>query len=400
MTLLDPEHTVQVSPSTATAISVVRAWIAGEHNVCIVTAPIGTGKSHFLRAATGAFADAIIMPPAGGSDCTNFLVQLKNSSRRRVIADDLDLFPKKLREDVIRLAGESNHSLLGSMKEIDGRTTSLIKKSFADDVVRVTLESLGSRSGDLEIFVSRWAEENGFQPEPASVRECTEFCRRSALPQGFRTVISFLSSLSEESRWHFSGPLQAADAASAYNQATSPPPSRPTLLVEGYTDRLYLEWLLKDLPAAEQVEVRDCGGATLVASETITLRNLGRACVAVLDSDSIGLGLRKQLKEFGHQVASVPTQAVDLPPRAYEHVKEVAEIEDLLPVGRIEEFLRSRECSPELEIRTPTGVRYVISEEDKTALAQWFLQEVGRHEVPKLKAFLDQALELLAKVHR
>lgn len=189
--------------------------------------------------------------------------------------------------------------------------------------------------------------------------------------------------------------LPAADAASAYRQATSPPPTRPTILVEGYTDRVYLEWLLQGLPTVPVVEVRDCGGASRVAEQAIALRNQGRICVALLDSDNIGKHFRKQLVEFGHPVVAVPVDAVCLPKSAYDHVQHVAEIEDLLPASIVERFLNSEQRQPELEIRAPTGVRYVIGESDKHDLAQWVVEEVERQAVPRLGAFLKEALALL-----
>ena len=143
------------------------------------------------------------------------------------------------------------------------------------------------------------------------------------------------------------------------------------------------------------VEVRDCGGATIVAGQTIALRNQGRPCVAVLDSDVIGKQLRHDLVKYKHPVALVPIKAVNLPQSAYDHVQQVAEIEDLLPVSFIEEFLSSRHRQAELEIRAPTGVRYVISEKDKGDLARWIVEDKDQKAVPSLSAFLKEALNLL-----
>jgi hypothetical protein len=214
------------------------------------------------------------------------------------------------------------------------------------------------------------------------------------MPQGLRTVDGFLGNLVGVG-WNFSGTLPAADAASAYRQATLPPPMRPTLLVEGYTDRVYLEWLLQGLKSSSLVEVRDCDSAKNVAEQTIALRNQGRPCVAVLDSDVIGKDLRAQLVKFRHPVVCVPLDAVNLPQSAYDHVQQVAEIEDLLPVPLIEEFLSSQQRHAELEIRATTGVRYVISKQDKRDLARWVVEEADRQAVPKLAAFLEEALDKL-----
>jgi hypothetical protein len=63
--------------------------------------------------------------------------------------------------------------------------------------------------------------------------------------------------------------------------------------------------------------------------------------------------------------------AVDLPKSAYDHIQQIAEIEDLLPLAIIEQFLTVTKRQPELEIRSPTGVRYVIGESDKRELAAW-----------------------------
>ena len=133
----------------------------------------------------------------------------------------------------------------------------------------------------------------------------------------------------------------------------------------------------------------------MVAEQVIALRNQGWLCVAVLDSDKIGKRLRKQLVEFRHPVVAVPVDAVNLPKSAYDHVQHVAEIEDLLPVSIIERFLSSGQRRPEIEIWAPTGGRYVIEESDKRDLAQWVVEEMERQAVPKLAAFLKEALTLL-----
>ena len=94
-------------------------------------------------------------------------------------------------------------------------------------------------------------------------------------------------------------------------------------------------------------------------------------------------------------MVAVPVDAVNLPKSAYDHVQHVAEIEDLLPKSVLEQFLSNEQRQPELEIRSPTGVRYVIGESDKRDLTQWVVEEVERQAVPKLAAFLKEALTLL-----
>ena len=284
--------------------------------------------------------------------------------------------------------------LLASMTELSSRTHSLLLAKCANAIF-VSLEDPASRTEDVRAFIARWIPLNGLTAEGNAVQDCTAFCCASGLPQGFRTVEDFLVKLAD-SGWGFFGTLPAADAASAYRQAISPLPKRPTILVEGYTDRVYLEWILRGLPSAPAVEVRDCGGARMVAERAIALRNQGSLCVAVLDSDNIGKRLRKQLVEFRHPVVAVPVDAVNLPKSAYDHVQHVAEIEDLLPVSVLERFLSSEQRRPELEIRAPSGVRYVIGEYDKRDLAQWVVEEVERQAVPKLAAFLREALKALS----
>lgn len=393
MSLLDPEHTVQASPSMAAAVASVRSWIAGVPGTCVVVASVGAGKSHLLAAARQEVVDAAVMPSADGSDCTDFIALLKSGSGRAVIADDLDKFSKGLREEVIKLVAASGHLLLASMTVLSARTRGFLLAKCPDAAL-VSLDDPASRHEDVEAFIERWIPLNGLTADRLVVRECANFCCASGLPQGLRTVDGFLAGLAGAG-WSFSGALPAADAASAYRQAIAPPPTRPTLLVEGLTDRLYLEWLLKGLPSSFPVEVRDCGGASIVAEQAIALRNQGRPCVAVLDSDVIGKRLREQLVGFRHPVVSVPIDTVNLPKSAYEHVQQVAEIEDLLPVSTIEKFLSSRQRQPELEIRAPTGVRYVIGEQDKLDLARWVVEETEREAVPKLAAFLREALNLL-----
>ena len=335
----------------------------------------------------------VVMPPPDGTDCRMFVEALRSNSGRPVIADDLDKFPKGLREEVIKLVATFEHSLLASMTELSSRTHRVLLAHCRDTIV-LRLEPPASRAEDVEAFIAHWIRLNGLMVPGNAMRDCTAFCCASGLPQGFRTVDAFLSELTG-SGWDFSGVLSPADAASAYRQAIAPPPTRPTILVEGYTDRVYLEWLLQGLPSIPDVEVRDCYGANGVAEQAIALRNQGRLCVALLDSDNIGKRLRKQLVGFGHPVVAVPVDAVNLPKNAYDHVLNVAEIEDLLPTSILERFLSGERRQPTLEIRTPTGVRYVLGEADKRDLAQWVVEEVERNAVPKLTAFLKKALARL-----
>lgn len=393
MTLLNSEHTIQASAAMVEAVASLRVWIGAASSAFLVVGSTGAGKSHLLSSAVGDMVDPVVMPPPDGSDCSQFVEVLRSGTGRLVVADDLDKFSKGLREDVIKLVAASGHALLASMTELSSRTRGLLQAKFADAIV-VSLEDPASRAEDIRAFIARWILLNGLTTEGNAVRDCTAFCCASGLPQGFRTVEDFLARLAG-SGWGFSGTLPAADAASAYRQAISPPPTRPTILVEGYVDRVYLEWLLRGLPSVPAVEVRDCGGARMVAEQAIALRNQGSLCVAVLDSDNIGKRLRKQLVEFRHPVVAVPVDAVNLPKSAYDHVQHVAEIEDLLPVSVLERFLSSEQRRSELEIRAPTGVRYVIGESDKHDLAQWVVEEVERQAVPKLAAFLKEALTLL-----
>lgn len=393
MSLLDPEHTVQESPSMSAVVASVRAWIAGDPRTCVVVASEGSGKSYLLKAARYEVGDPLVMPAANGGDCTEFLARLKYEQGRAVLADDLDRFSKEIRERVIDLVAESSHMLLASMTKLNDRTKNLLCARCPDGLL-VFLDDLASRPQDVEMFVERWVSLIGLTGNRVGFGDCAKFCCASGLPRGFRTLQGFLDALAGAG-WSFEGPLPAADAASAYRQATAPPPTRPTILVEGYTDRLYLEWLLQGMPSPPVVEVRDCGGATIVAEQAIALRNQGRSCVAVLDSDVMGKELRASLSKFRHPVVSVPVEAVNLPKSAYDHVQQVAEIEDLLPVTFIEEFLRLQDRQAELEIRAPTGARYVISETDKRDLARWIVEDKDRDSVPRLAALLREALKML-----
>lgn len=393
MSLLDPEHTVQASPAMAAAVASVRRWVGGQPSACVVVAAAGSGKSHLLTAARNELEGPLVMPPADGSDCAEFLALLKSGRGFAVVADDLDKFSKGLREEVIKRVAAGGHSLLASMTELSGRSKGLIEAK-CPDAKFVHVGAPASRPEDVQAFVELWLQINGLASDPIGTGECAQFCCASDLPHGLQTVDSFLRALAQ-SDWAFSGHLPAADAASAFRVATSPPPKRPTLLVEGYTDRMYLEWQLRGLAGPPDVEIRDCGGATIVAEQTIALRNQGRRCVAVLDSDPIGKQLRTDLRRYGHPVASVPVECTNLPKSALDHVQQVAEIEDLLPAEMVQTFLAGHGRQPELEIRWSAGVRYVIGEGDKRDLAVWVVEEHDYDAAPKLAAFLKQALEML-----
>ena len=377
----------------AEAVASMRAWLGTPRGACLVVGSTGVGKSHLLNSAVGDMADFIVMPPPDGSDCSQFLDTLRAGAGYLVVADDLDKFAKGLREEVIKLVAKFGHVLLASLTELSVRNRRILNAKYSDVIV-ITLTDCESRKEDVRAFIDRWIELSGRRANENAVRECTAFCCASGLPQGFRTIEAFLEELARFN-WEFSGTLPAPDAASAYREATSPPPTLPTILVEGYTDRVYLEWLLQGLPSTPAVEVRDCGGSKKVAEQVISLRNQGQPCVAVLDSDPIGKQYCKQLSAFRHPVVAVPVEAVNLPNSAYNHVQRVAEIEDLLPVSIVKQFLSSEQRQPELEIRAPTGVRYVIDNSEKRDLALWVVENVERESVPQMTALLDDLLTLL-----
>lgn len=393
MTLLTPEYTIQASPSMVLALASIRLWIDAGGGACLLVGPPGAGKSHLLTSAAQTVAKPLVMPKPDGSDCSHFIESIRSCSSRRVIADDLDKCAKRLSEEVIKLAAQRQHQLLAATTEASSRMLSIFRTQYPK-VEIVSLEDTAFRGEDISEFIERWLSMNKVAFEDGAVAECADFCCASGLPRGFWTVESFLTHLAK-SGWEFQGRLSAASAASAWREAISPPPTKPTILVEGHTDRVYFEWLLRGLPSPVEIEVRDCEGASVVAEQAIALRNQGRICVAVLDSDAIGKRLCKQLVDFRHPVVSVPTDAVNLPKSAYDHVHQIAEIEDLLPVATIERFFELVKRQPELEIRAPTGVRYVIGASDKRELASWVVEEVEREAVPKLAALLAEALEKL-----
>ena len=393
MTVLDAEHTIQASPVMAGAVASLHSWISGETTVCVVVAPTGAGKSHLLSATARTCMDALVMPPADGSDCTVFLDGLRSGNRRQVIADDLDKLPKKLCEEIIKRVALNRHQFLASVSELTERLRNFLSAKWSELVV-VTITNPSSRAEDVGLFVARWLESQQAGADECALSDCARFCTNSDLPNGFRTVDAFLTGLAENG-WDFSGPLRASDAAGAYYVATKPPPSKPAVLVEGYTERIYFDWLLASILSIPAVEVRDCDGASNVVQQAISIRNQGRSCVSVLDSDDIGKEKARQLKEYGHPVVLVPVTALSLPMSAFDHVKKVAEIEDLLPVDMVERFLCECGKQPELEIRSPNGVRYVIGEAEKRTLAKWVVKEADRESVPKLFKLLAEALSHL-----
>ena len=393
MTPLDAEHIIQASDVMETAVASVQLWISGKAQACVVVGPTGAGKSHILSAAARTCTDALVMPPADGTDCTDFVEELKSRTGMQVIADDLDKFPKKMCEDIIKNVALCRHQFLVSFSVMSKRHKNLLSAKW-DDAFFVTITDPSLRPEDIEVFVERWLLSQAISPSRRAVSDCSRFCYHSDLPDGFRTVETFLKGLSDNG-WDFTEPVQSWALADAYRLATAPPPSKPVVLVEGYTERVYFEWLLAGTSPAPAVEVLDCDGASNVVVQAISARNQGRHCVSILDSDLIGKDKSRQLKDYGHAVVSVPVDALNLPKSAFEHVKEVAEIEDLLPVHIVEEFLRENGLQPELVIRAPTGVRYVIDKNDKRTLANWVVENCERDKVQKLFELLVNSLKLL-----
>lgn len=389
MSLLSPEYTVQTSAEMKKALESIHAWIAGEKKACIVVGPPGSGKSHLLNSTAQELIDPLFMPPHG-SDCSVFINQIKLSSAKHVIADDLHLFAKALSKDVINYASKSNLPLLASVTTLPSYILGSLKKCYPDFNV-IDLTDTRSRHEDVLAFLLLWTSINGIDADEQTLKECSDYCCASVLPKGFQTVEKFLEQMAE-SGWEFQGPLPSVMAASAYREATLPPPTKPVILVEGYSDRVYFEWLIKGFSSSPDVEIRDCDSATNVMEQSIALRNQAKPYVAVFDSDDIGRKFADDLKKNQHPVVLIPLTAVSLPDSAYDHVKRVAEIEDLLPVEIVEKFLNTSNRKPELEIRSPIGVRYVIDKSDKRALALWVVDNVECSKVPKLSDLLKSAL--------
>ncbi len=194
MSLLDPGHTVQISSSMSAAVASVRSWIGETPSTCVIVAAVGAGKSHLLTAVGHEVADAVVMPPPDGSDCTDSIALLKSRSGLSVIADDLDKFSKGLREELIRLVVASDHSLLASMTELSTRTRNLLLAKRPDTAL-VFLDDLVSRPQDVEAFVESWIVLNCLTGDLVAIQECAKFCCASGMPEGFRTVDGFLGGL-------------------------------------------------------------------------------------------------------------------------------------------------------------------------------------------------------------
>ena len=393
MSLVRAEQTIQASEARSAAVAGLQSWLGGQPRACVLVGPPGSGKSHLLASAEREVEGPIVMPAPTGGDCAIFLAAVASGSECVVIADDLDRFSKGLRESVIKNSAGQRHRLLVAVTELSSRTQSILKSGY-EDLKIMRLENPASSIEDMRDYTSLWLRLSSIEASRQAIQDCVECCAASGLSRGYWTLGAFLAALSDAG-WQFQGPLSAARAASAYREASSPPPDRPTILVEGYTDRVYFEWLLKQAAPTSDVQVRECDGASKVVEQAIALRNQGSRCVAVLDSDEIGKRLRKQLDDFRHPVIGVPLDALGLPKSAFEHVLQVAEIEDLLPVETVEQYFLVFGQQPELEIRAQKGVRYVVGEADKAKLANWVVEEFARDDVPKLAAFVGEALRKL-----
>jgi hypothetical protein len=253
----------------------------------------------------------------------------------------------------------------------------------APTVLRLT--SLQDRSEDVREFLRRWLMAQGFAQWPEKdLGDIVELITSPRLLRGFVDLGGILQHL-VSAGWNLSQPPRASALVNSYQDvlAESKPAPR-VILVEGETDAVHFEWVAQLALGAVDADlsIEPCGSATKVMERSVACRNEGRAVVALFDYHRMGKKHYDDLRQWGHACEIIPPALDPLRNKAPDHVFQVVEIEDVLPVASIDRFCSEFGRTPEVEIVLGRhGLRRVVPHaDDKLDLARWIAATLGPEE--------------------
>jgi len=385
---LSKDFTIQSSESTLGVVDGVRTWVAsGASEHCVIIGPPGSGRTHFLEAAASLLSSQSVgrLSPADSDWNRELSEGLKVGSFGLV--DNVDKYDERFRKRLLSFATERKARVLATSEGFDGRLARLWEHTLGAPTV-LRLAPLHERPQDIRDFLRRWLMERA-APEPLGddFAETVELIASLRLQRGFVDLLALLQHLSSRG-YVFSQPLHAPTWVNSYHQVLAD--SKPTLrviLVEGETDAIYFKWVADLALGAPDpdVSVESCGSATKVVERSIACRNEGRTVVALFDFDRMGRKHYEDLHGWGHKCAVLPSDFDPLKNGAPDHVLQVVEIEDLLPVASHERFYQDLHRKPEVEISLPVqGLKRLVPHADqKLELARWVAGTFGPVEAER-----------------
>lgn len=394
---LSPLLTVQQSSTTEEAVAALRNWVRGENTDehCVITGPSGSGRTHMLDALAGVLPpDQTVRCSSADSDWKVAIQSVESGEGRRVLVDDLDRYDNAfLKQLFARVAGQK-HRIVASVKTFDGRLARL----WTTHLSRPRDLRLGppsERIEDVAAFVPHWARINGSKlPNGVAFSETVRLLMAMKLPRGFSDLARLLDEVASlgETLWD---PPDATVWIGAYTRIVmGPGTTRPAILVEGDTDAIYLQWISEVATGSPpgDLEIEPCQSASKIPQKAFACRNEGRRAVALFDFDRLGLDLHEHMKLFDLSSVVIPKLYDPLAGCAPDHVHQVVEIEDLLPIAQVERFVTQTGRQPELVIHAPRlGVkRIVIDSRDKFELARWVHKNLGAESAEHLLGLYNE----------
>lgn len=364
-----------------------------EFRHCVLIGPRGSGRSHIVEALSSVLSSQGVfrLSPTDRDWATTLTEACRGPF---VLIDDVDGYDDRFRKTLFKSAADHTLRLCATTRAFDGRLARLWESMLsAPGVVR--LGALSERPEDIREFLRRWlAAQNFLQLADQALADAVELIVSLRLPRGFVDLLVLLKHLASQG-YDFSQPLHAPSWVNAYQHVlVDSKPKARVILLEGETDVTYFRWVAElALGTADaELAIEACGSAGKVAERSVACRNEGRHSVALFDFDRLGRRHFEDLRSWGHACLTIPASFDPLQNRAPEHVLQVVEIEDLLPIQAIEGFCEELQRQLDVEISLPVlGLRRLIPRaEDKLELARWVVAKLGPADAePLLKVYND-----------
>lgn len=367
---------------------------------CVITGPRGSGRSYCLDLLAAELSPAeTLRLSAADDDWQDALATVRARTSCRVLVDDIDRFDERFRGALYSAVKEQNHFLAATLTTFEGRIARAWEARLGPAGV-IQLQAINERPADVSAFLPIWAKRLGEDfPPDATFDETAKLIVHLDWQFGFNDVVAVLQDLVDHGVRFWDPPEALALLAAHRRIVLGRTGTRAIILVEGRTDVIYLEWVsvLAIGTPPQDVDLQACNSASNVPAELFRHRNEGRESVALFDNDGKGRAVNKQVREFGLLAVVIPEKYDPLSGCGADHVHQVVEIEDLLPIDDLDRFLRETRRVPELVIEAPRkGLkRVVIHADDKIQLARWVRAHLGVDSGGRILELYNQLRERL-----
>jgi hypothetical protein len=397
---LSHQLTIQASAVTSAAVASLRLWAqrslesAGPRH-CVILGPKGSGRTHLLDALAGVLPIDSVIRFSLSKDWREPLRAIGETHGRILLVDDLDLYDDKFRKAFFVAVGAGEHQLVAVLPSpFDVRVEKTWRAHLSEPSL-IQLGPLSDRREDLTAFLPYWALQHDVAlPADARFDETVRLLLKMELRHGLSDAVRLVTEIVSR-REPFWDPPDASVWLGAYRRAiVGGRSTQPVVLVEGRTELLYFDWVIRLCAGSTSVdvEVEPCHSAKKIPPRAIACRNEGRMAVALFDNDVVGREQHKQLRSYDIRSVVIPDRFNQLGSAGRDHVLVVVEIEDLLPVSAIEQFLEDRKREPELVIVAPRErrKRVVVHSDDKLALAEWVCENLGIESAGEIVSLFNE----------